>query len=339
VAPLLELVNLQLDIPMVGGTIRPLRGVDLCVASGETVAIVGESGCGKSLTALAIMGLLPHNARLSAKRIALSGQTLLGLSHRQWRAIRGRRIAMIFQDPMTAFDPCYRIGDQIAEILREHRPASATTARMAAMLGKVGIASPEERLRQYPHQLSGGLRQRVMIAAALLCEPELIIADEPTTALDATIQAQILRLLADVQKETRIGLVLITHDLGVVAGIADRIVVMYSGEVVETGTTESVLGAPRHPYTEGLMRSIPVPGKHGRRESLGYIPGMVLRPSVARNECGFLARCPYAQAACAAGPVPLLAAPDRRAIRCVLAADGSGRAPDVWTRHACGATR
>jgi peptide/nickel transport system ATP-binding protein len=332
-APLLDVKNLRLDIPVMNGMLRPVRGVDLTVEKGETVAIVGESGCGKSLTALAIMGLLPRNARLSADRVELSGESLVGLSQRQWRNIRGRRIAMIFQDPMTAFDPCYRVGDQVAEILRQHRPEAATRAKMAAMLAKVGIASPEDRLGQYPHQLSGGLRQRVMIALALLCEPELIIADEPTTALDVTIQAQILRLLADIQKEAGIGMVLITHDLGVVAGIADRIVVMYGGDVVETGTTDAVIGSPRHPYTEGLMRSIPAPGKVGRREALGFIPGIVPRPNADRTGCGFVARCPYAHADCHAPSIALQTASDR-AIRCVLPINGAGRAPDVWTRPA-----
>jgi peptide/nickel transport system ATP-binding protein len=330
-APLLDMKNLKLDIPVMHGVLRPVRGVDLTVEKGETVAVVGESGCGKSLTALAIMGLLPRNAKLSADSIELSGQSLIGLNQRQWRSIRGRRIAMIFQDPMTAFDPCYRVGDQIAEILRQHRPEAATKARIVAMLAKVGIASPEDRLGQFPHQLSGGLRQRMMIALALLCEPELIIADEPTTALDVTIQAQILRLLADIQKEAGIGMILITHDLGVVAGLADRIVVMYGGEVVETGTTDAVIASPRHPYTEGLMRSIPAPGKIGRREALGFIPGIVPRPNADRTGCGFLARCPYAHADCKAPAIALQSGGDR-AIRCVLPIDGSGRAPDVWTR-------
>ena len=331
-AALLEIRDLTLDIPVVGGVVRPVRGVDLSVSRGETVAVVGESGCGKTLTMLAIMGLVPRNAHVSADCIALGGQSLLGLSNRQWRSIRGRRIAMIFQDPMTAFDPCFRVGNQMAEILRQHRPASATRARMGAMLAKVGIASPEERLQQYPHQLSGGLLQRVMIATALLCEPELVIADEPTTALDVTIQAQILRLLADIQSGTGIGLVVISHDLGVVAGIADRIVVMYSGEGVEAGETDAVIRAPRHPYTEGLMRSIPTPGKRGRREALGYIPGVVPRPTRELTACGFLARCPYAHRACSVAGVPLRVAPDGRFVRCVLPIDGSGRAPDVWTR-------
>ena len=330
--PLLDIRGLTVDIPTDAGGLRPVRGIDLTVHRGETVAVVGESGCGKSLTALATMGLLPRNAKLSADRIALAGESLLNLSARQWRAIHGRRIAMIFQDPMTAFDPCYRVGDQMAEILRQHRPASATPERMAAMLAKVGVASPEARLRQYPHQLSGGLRQRVMIATALLCEPEMIIADEPTTALDVTIQAQILRLLADIQEETGVGLLIITHDLGVVAGVADRVIVMYGGEVVETGATDDVIASPRHPYTEGLMRSIPLPGKVGRREALGFIPGLVPRPAVERTGCAFLTRCPYAAAACADGAIPLQVDADGRATRCLTPLDRDARKADAWSR-------
>ena len=320
-APLLDIRNLVVEIPAMGGDLRSVRGVDLTVAKGETVAIVGESGCGKSLTGLAIMGLAPRKARVSADRVALSGLSLLGLREAQWRQIRGRRIAMIFQDPMTAFDPCYRMGDQIAEILRQHRREAASPERICAMLAKVGIASPQERLRQYPHQLSGGLRQRMLIAMALLCEPELIIADEPTTALDVTIQAQILRLLADIQKETGIGLLVITHDLGVVAGIADRVVVMYGGEVVEAGATDAVIGAPLHPYTEGLMRSIPAPGKTARREALGFIPGIVARPAADRRGCGFAARCAYAQASCRVGEIAAETAADGRLVRCLLPLD------------------
>ena len=335
-APLLEVRGLAVEIPVPGAVLRPVRGIDLSVAEGETLAIVGESGCGKSLTALAVMGLLPRTARLSAERIALRGQSLLGLRESAWRRIRGDRIAMIFQDPMTSLDPCYRVGDQMVEVLRQHRPVSTKAARRRAaeLLGKVGVPAPEQRLSQYPHQLSGGLRQRVMIAMALLCEPELLIADEPTTALDVTIQAQILRLLADIQRETGIGLVLITHDLGVVAGLADRIAVMYAGEIVETGTPDAVLGRPLHPYTEGLMRAIPVPGETRPGEVLGYIPGVVPRQTGERTRCGFVARCPYAMERCAAAPVPLRPAADGRLMRCILPSDGSGRDPDAWARLA-----
>ncbi|MCB8836114.1 ABC transporter ATP-binding protein [Aurantimonas sp. VKM B-3413] len=334
--PILEVRGLKVDIPLPDTVLHPVRHVDLTVMPGETVAVVGESGCGKSLTALAIMGLLPRNARPVSERIALKGESLTGASRRRWRQLRGDRIAMIFQDPMTALDPCYRIGDQMREILQQHRRVSKAEARERSLelLGKVGIPAPAERLSQFPHQLSGGLRQRVMIAMALLCEPELIIADEPTTALDVTIQAQILRLLRNIQRETGIGLVLITHDLGVVAGMADRIVVMYGGEVMEVGSCDQVLGKPLHPYTEGLMRSIPVPGETRRGETLGFIPGVVPRQTGERTRCGFIERCPYAHDDCAKGPIALREAGDGHQMRCVLPTDGSGRDPSAWLRGA-----
>ncbi|MGI6852524.1 ABC transporter ATP-binding protein [Mesorhizobium sp. 1B3] len=322
-APLLDIRSLRISIPTHGGLLHPVRGVDLSVERGETLAIVGESGCGKSMTAQAILGLLPRNARLSAERVDFDGTSLLNLSTRQWRKIRGRRIAMIFQDPMTAFDPCYRMGDQIAEIVRWHRPESANPRVIADMLARVGIAAPDDRLGQYPHQLSGGLRQRMMIATALLCRPDLIIADEPTTALDVTIQTQILKLLADLQKETSVGLVVITHDLGVVAGIADRIAVMYGGEVVEAGAADAVLGDPRHPYTRGLLGCIPTPGETGRRKTLGYIPGVVPRPIGELSACNFLERCACAEAICREGPVALITPSEGRAVRCRLVEGGS----------------
>ena len=336
-ASLLDVRGLKVEIQTPGGLLHPVRGVDFSVAPGETLAIVGESGCGKSLTALAVMGLLPRTARLAAEHIALRGDSLLGLSERSWRKTRGERIAMIFQDPMTALDPCYRIGAQMAEVLSQHRNVSAqeARARCIALLRRVGISAPEQRLSQFPHQLSGGLRQRVMIAMALLCEPEVIIADEPTTALDVTIQAQILHLLADIQRETRIGLIVISHDLGVVAGIAHRIAVMYAGQIVESGDRDAILGKPLHPYTEGLMRSVPVPGLTKRGEMLGFIPGSVPRPAGALVRCGFLDRCPYAHDRCAS-PIPLAPAFDGRLVRCVLPTDGSGRDGGAWTRLAEG---
>jgi peptide/nickel transport system ATP-binding protein len=331
-APLLEVRGLEVEIPTNNALLRPVRGVDLTLERGETLAIVGESGCGKSLTSLAIMGLLPAAARRKAEHIALAGRSLLGLSPREWRRMRGERVAMIFQDPMTALDPCYTIGDQMVEVLRQHRRVSRAAARDRALdlLRQVRIPSPEERLGQYPHQLSGGLRQRVMIAMAFLCEPELLIADEPTTALDVTIQAQILKLLVDVQRETGVGLIVITHDIGVVAGVADRIAVMYGGQMVETGRTDDVIGHPIHPYTEGLMRSVPVPGRTRRREPLGFIPGVVPRPVGVLTQCGFVDCCPYAHRPCRAGPVALREAGSGRAMRCVLPLDGSGRDPQVW---------
>jgi peptide/nickel transport system ATP-binding protein len=273
---------------------------------------------------------------MRADAMTLRGESLLGRSERRWRKLRGERIAMIFQDPMTSLDPCYRIGDQMCEVLRQHRAVSARAARAAALaaLARVGITSPEQRLTQYPQQLSGGLRQRVMIAMALLSEPELIIADEPTTALDVTIQAQILHLLADIQRDTGIGLILISHDLGVVASVAHRIAVMYGGEIVESGARDTILGQPRHPYTEGLLRAVPVMGRMRRGEPLGFIPGHVPRQIGALSRCGFLERCPYAHDRCAAGPIALVRGADGRAVRCVLPADGSGRRSDTWARPA-----
>ncbi|WP_448956258.1 ABC transporter ATP-binding protein [Labrys neptuniae] len=333
-AALIEIKGLTVDIPTADGVLRPVRGVDLSVNSGETLAIVGESGCGKSLTSLAIMGLLPRNARVTAERMALAGHSLLGLGERQWRDLRGSRIAMIFQDPMTALDPSYRIGDQLMRVLRRHHPMPGAAARekVLAMLPRVGISSPETRFGQYPHQLSGGLRQRIMLAMALLCEPDLIIADEPTTALDVTIQAQILSLLVEIQKESGIGLILITHDIGVVAGVAHRVAVMYGGEIVESGLTAEVIGRPQHPYTEGLMRSIPVPGRVRRRERLSSIPGVVPRPVGTLTACGFLTRCPFAETACAAAPIPTRTLDGQHAVRCLRPVGEGGHDPLAWDR-------
>jgi len=331
-SPLLEVRGLGVDIPTPGGLLHPVRGVDLLVAPGETLAIVGESGCGKSLTALSIMGLQPRAAHVRADSMRLRGESLLGLSEPQWRKLRGERIAMIFQDPMTSLDPCYRVGDQMSEVLRQHRAISSTAARdrSIAALARVGIASPEQRLTQFPQQLSGGLRQRVMIAMALLSEPALVIADEPTTALDVTIQAQILHLLADIQRDTGIGLILISHDLCVVASVAHRIAVMYGGEIVETGSRDAILGTPRHPYTEGLLRSVPILGATARGKPLGFIPGQVPRQTGALDHCGFAGRCPYVHERCRAAAIPLVPGPDGRLVRCVLPADGSGRKRDAW---------
>lgn len=331
--PLLDVKGLAVTIRTAEGPLCPVRGVDFSVARGETLAIVGESGCGKSLTSLALMGLLPANASMAADLITLEGRSLLGLSNAAWRGVRGARLAMIFQDPMTALDPCYSIGSQMAEVLRQHRPMSAAKAlsRAAGMLEKVGISSPGQRLRQYPHELSGGLRQRVIIAMALLCEPALIIADEPTTALDVTIQAQVLRLLRQIQRETGVGLILITHDLGVVAAVADRVAVMYGGEIVEVGPRDALLTRPLHPYTEGLLRALPVPGETTRGGTLGFIPGVVPRPVGELTKCGFAGRCPYVHHACHT-VTPLHESAGHRHVRCVLPDNGSRRANDAWTR-------
>ncbi len=319
-APVLEVEGLSVEIDVPAGTLHAVTGVNLAVGRGETLCVVGESGCGKTMTALGIMGLLPRRARLDARRIALDGQDLSAMSRGQLNAIRGNRMAMIFQDPMTSLNPVYRIGDQMEEVYIRHGKGHRREARERAeyLLEKVGITAARGRLSQYPHQLSGGLRQRVMIAMALMCDPILLIADEPTTALDVTIQAQILRVLADLQAELRMALILITHDLGVVARIADRVMVMYAGQVVETGTAEEVLAAPMHPYTQGLLDCIPIPGQTKRGAKLGSIPGIVPSLMGTIDSCQFRNRCGFAFEACAGGPVPLRPFGPGRASRCLL---------------------
>lgn len=298
--PLLSVCGLKLDIPLAGGVLHAVRGIDFDIHQGETLCIVGESGSGKSLTSLAIMGLLGKNIRRSAERMDFNGIELTRASNRQMRALRGNRIAMIFQEPMTSLNPAFTIGDQLIEAWRLHRSVSREKARARAveLLEKVGITAAASRLGQYPHQLSGGLRQRVIIAMALMCEPELIIADEPTTALDVTIQAQILSLLVELTREMGVAMILITHDLGVVARVADKVGVMYAGELVETGPAVHVFGRPMHPYTRGLLRCIPQIGKTERGTELGTIPGNV--PSLLGDVygCAFRTRCPHAVDAC-----------------------------------------
>jgi len=296
----LEVEELSVDIPVSAGLLHPVQGVSFTVNRGETVCIVGESGCGKSLTALAIMDLLPSSARRLAMRLLLDGEDMLNASERRMSDIRGSKMAMIFQEPMTSLNPAYTIGNQLAEALTRHRRVSREQARERAvfLLEKVGITAAASRLRQYPHQLSGGLRQRVMIAMALMCGPDLIIADEPTTALDVTIQAQILLLLASLQKEFQMGMILITHDLGVVARVADRVAVMYAGQVIEAGDARQIFQQPMHPYTQGLLDCIPVPGKTQRGAHLGAIPGIV--PTLIGDfiGCRFRERCNYAMVDC-----------------------------------------
>ncbi len=295
--PVLEVDGLVVDIATDAGTLHAVRGVSFRVERGEMLCIVGETGCGKSMTALSLMGLLPRNAVRRARRLALEGEDLSAASLVR---LRGNRMSMIFQEPMTALNPCYTIGDQLAEVHRRHKGSSARAARDRAveLLETVGISGAADRLGQYPHQLSGGLRQRVMIAMALMCSPALLIADEPTTALDVTIQAQILRLLLDLQRDLGIEILLITHDLGVVARAADRVAVMYAGEIVETATTAELFATPRHPYTRGLMASIPVPGKTPPGARLGAIPGTVPSLVGEMRGCAFRDRCAHAMPVC-----------------------------------------
>jgi peptide/nickel transport system ATP-binding protein len=317
---LLEVRGLNLAIPLPAGTLHPVRNVSFSVRRGETLCLVGESGCGKSLTALAVMGLLPRLARRGAEELSFAGEDLRALNERRMSALRGDKMAMVFQEPMTSLNPAYTVGNQLEEVLRRHRRASRAQARERAahLLGRVGIPAAEARLGQYPHQLSDGLRQRVMIAMALMCGPELMIADEPTTALDVTIQAQILHLLADLRRELGMGLLLITHDLGVVARVADRVAVMYAGQIVETGTAAEIFARPLHPYTQGLLRCIPIPGRTRPGQPLGVIPGLVPSLIGELRGCAFRERCPHAMPACAGTDVALRESGPGRYYRCLL---------------------
>ena len=317
----LDVKNLSIDIPLAEGMLHAVDGIDIHVDKGETLCIVGESGCGKSLTSLAVMDLLPKKAIRRLERLDLAGASILDYSEQQMSDIRGSKMGMIFQEPMTSLNPAFTIGNQMVETLQRHRNMNRLAARDLAkrMLEKVGITAADQRLNQYPHQLSGGLRQRVMIAMTLLCEPELIIADEPTTALDVTIQAQILLLLQELQSEFDMGLILITHDLGVVARIATRVAVMYAGQIVEQGTVKQIFDNPMHPYTRGLMRCIPVPGKTKPGEPLGSIPGMV--PSLVGKftGCRFAERCDHVTDACRQSDIELRAESDEtQSYRCII---------------------
>jgi peptide/nickel transport system ATP-binding protein len=319
VTSLLSVAGLTVDLKTARGALHAVRDISFEIRSGETLGLVGESGCGKSMTALALMDLLPGNATRHARTLSFEGEDLGRMGARRLASLRGNRMAMIFQEPMTALNPAYTICDQLMEVHRRHKGSSAAQARARAveLLEKVGITAAAERLGQYPHQLSGGLRQRVMIAMALMCGPGLLIADEPTTALDVTIQAQILRLLVDLQRDLGIAMLLITHDLGVVARVADRIAVMYAGEIVETAPSATLFRNPRHPYTRGLMTSIPVPGRTPPGERLGSIPGVVPSLIGEVRGCAFRDRCAHAAAICGQD-IPWRADADH-GWRCVLA--------------------
>lgn len=297
---LLDVKNLRVSLPTANGPLNAVRGMDLTVNKGEMLCIVGESGCGKSMTSMALMGLLPKRAKCEADSMTFDGKDLLTMGKSERNKLRGLRMSMIFQEPMTSLNPAFKLGDQLCEGIIAHKKVSKAEARERAvyLLERAGVPYPEERLNQYPHQLSGGLRQRVMIAMALMCEPDLIIADEPTTALDVTIQAQILRLIKELQQEFGTAVIFITHDLGVVARIADRVAVMYAGQVVETGSAQAIFTAPQHPYTQGLMNCIPVPGRTKPGEDLDTIPGVVPSLIGTTKGCAFANRCSSATALC-----------------------------------------
>ena len=286
---LLEVKSLHVDLPLPAGLLHAVRDVSFSLAKGETLSLVGESGCGKSMTALAIMNLLPRGAIRRAETLLFEGLNLAAAADADMIGVRGARMAMIFQEPMTSLDPCYTIGNQLEEALLEHRKVSKKEARDRAvlLLDKVGITGAAARLKQYPHQLSGGLRQRVMIAMAIACGPALLIADEPTTALDVTIQAQILDLLVRLQQDLEMSILMITHDLGVVAEFCDHVVVMYAGMIAEKAPVDQIFNRPRHPYTHGLLASVPQLGK--KQTHLPTIPGMV--PAIGERPQG----CYYAQ--------------------------------------------
>jgi peptide/nickel transport system ATP-binding protein/oligopeptide transport system ATP-binding protein len=296
-------------------------GVGFTVDPGETLAIVGESGSGKSVTALSIMRLLPPRVgRITGGSIRLGERDLTQLSEEEMRGIRGKDIGMIFQEPMTSLNPVHTVGDQIAEVLLEHEDVSRAEARerSIAMLDTVGISEPARRFDNYPHEMSGGMRQRAMIAMALACRPSLLIADEPTTALDVTIQAQVLDLMEELQAELGMAIIFITHDLGVVAQMARRVVVMYAGQVVESAPVAEIFNRPRMPYTAGLIGSIPrlgSSGQHGQR--LRTIPGNVPSLREAHTGCRFVSRCDFAEPACRVTPPPLEQLPDGHEVRCL----------------------
>jgi oligopeptide/dipeptide ABC transporter ATP-binding protein len=301
--PLLEVKNLSIAFNTERGQIRPVRDATFSIFPQQTVALVGESGCGKSVTSLSILRLIPQPpGDILGGEILFEGRDLLKLREDQMRAVRGKEIAMIFQEPMTSLNPVYTIGDQIAEAIILHQKVSQSRAYRIAedALHDVGIADPRRRLTEYPHQMSGGMRQRVMIAMALSCEPKLLIADEPTTALDVTIQAQILELLRKLQQQRGMAILLITHDLGVVAENADVVAVMYASRIVEVATVEDLFDRPQHPYTEGLFRSIPKLGQESER--LETIPGQVPNPARFPSGCKFHTRCTRTRALAAAAP-------------------------------------
>ncbi len=317
-APLLDVQNLAIRFR--GAPANVVDGVSFKINPGETLCVVGESGCGKSVTALSLMGLLPMPpAEIVGGKAMFKGRNLLRLPRREINGIRGDQMSMIFQEPMTSLNPAYRIGDQIAEIVLSHRKVSHAQARARAleMLDRVRIPAAAKRLNDYPHQLSGGMRQRVMIAMALANDPALLIADEPTTALDVTIQAQILDLIRTLQEETGTSLMLITHDLGVVAQIADRVAVMYAGRIVEQGSVAQIFEDPQHPYTLGLMSSIPSLGERTGR--LTTISGMVPTFDTMPAGCRFAPRCPFADKACAAAVPPLVEIERGHAAACIRA--------------------
>jgi len=335
-APLLAVRDLRVQLPTAQGMAEAVRGLDFTLSRGETLGLIGESGCGKSLSALALMGLLPEGARLSGS-VQLEGRELSTLPERDLCMLRGNRIAMIFQEPMSALNPVHTVGRQVAEPLRLHRGLSAAQAReaAAALLDRVGIAQPRQRLDAWPHQFSGGQRQRIMIAMALACEPDLLIADEPTTALDVTVQRQILDLIDGLVRERGMALILISHDLAVMAQRVQRMIVMYGGSMVESAPSRELFDAPRHPYTRGLLAARPLLGaaagaavraSASRSPRLATIPGTVPELSALPPGCGFAGRCVFTAEGCADRRPPAVDLGPQHRVWCSQAAAYQGAA-------------
>ena len=326
--PLLAVNDLRTHFHTDGGVARAVDGVSFVLHEGETLGLVGESGCGKSVTSLSVMRLIPEPpGRIVSGTIAFKGRELLGLAEPEMRKVRGNDIAMIFQEPMTSLNPVFSCGFQIDEAVMLHQDLGRDAARerTVEMLHRVGIPDPQQRAEEYPHQLSGGMRQRVMIAMALSCNPDLLIADEPTTALDVTIQAQILELLEQLQAEFGMAVLMITHDLGVIAEVADRVAVMYAGKIVEAGTASEMFACPRHPYTLGLLASIPRLGE--RKERLSVIPGSVPDATRFPEACRFAPRCTHAEGICRTREPELLQIDGGSAVACWMADGYPARTP------------
>ncbi|WP_028602553.1 ABC transporter ATP-binding protein [Ottowia thiooxydans] len=331
--PLLEASRLRVDLRTHRGTATAVRDTNFTLDRGETLGLVGESGCGKSMTALALMGLAPGNGTVNGS-IRLNGEELVGLRDSAWRALRGRRMAMIFQEPMTALNPVHRVGIQIAEPMRLHLGMDADAARRKTMglMERVGIPEPAKRIDSFPHQFSGGQRQRIMIAMALAADPDVLIADEPTTALDVTVQKQVLRLIAELVAERGMALILISHDLGVIAQNVQRVLVMYAGHVIESGPTAEIFTRPAHPYSRGLLAARPSLAHRlvaHRSARLPTIPGSVPDLFHMPTGCAFAARCTFAQPACHTEAPPEIALSDRHRVRCGVA---EAMKPSAFTR-------
>jgi len=315
---LLQVEDLKVEFRTAKEPLTAVRSISFHVDKGETLCIVGESGCGKSITSLSIMGLLPQNGNIVEGSIKLGNDELVGLTDEQMQSYRGNKISMIFQEPMTALNPVFTIGYQLQEPLLIHKKLSKKEAKHASimLLKKVGIPNPEEKLNQYPHQLSGGMRQRVMIAIALACEPLLLIADEPTTALDVTIQAQILDLIEELKEQMGMGVIFVTHDMGVVAEIADRVMVMYAGEVVEMSEAQALFADPKHPYTQGLLAA--VPDIEADTHELNVIPGSMPNLDEKIEGCRFHPRCPFATDLCRQKKPPTFKLSGNQEVKCWL---------------------